>query len=411
METEQARDESGQFASSEEKFGREAELADHGWTTPPEKPEPEPEEAEASTGEQLRQAADELSERRGNGDSLAVVPVELTNAGEELPPLWSEDGTPTEDEKIALSPEQASQALSQLRGNEAATNEAMDDAAFLKEIGLEPPAPQLEQPAETAEQQPAEQQPEADPKAAKLSKYLEDPDFQELFLEQHGQASQKVAQAEQARANYAQGLDQVVALAEVALLQQFPELANVRTADQFNGALQAIATQNPQRAQQIQSRLMEAGRLVQAQRAEHARAQQLAAQRDAAELASLRAEQGKLFESKYGSVNETDGRAARTYLQSLGVSDQEMAELYNNRLAVDHRFQKVLADAARYHALQSAPAKAVQKALPPVQRPGVSQPRSVRGAESLSTLNSRLNASGNLDDAVKLLQAKRSARG
>jgi hypothetical protein len=398
----QRRDDAGQFTSAEPLVGQDATLADDGYVTLPK---------QSSDELDARSAADQLAERRGGPEIVEPLPIKSTLGGELTEKLEEND---PEGRKLAFrNEEEAAQALSAYREAEATGNEALDDAQFLDEIGLDPTPPQLEQPAETSDQNTTEQQPQKaeDPKAEKLSKYLEDPDFQELFLEQHGQASQKIAQAEQVRAQYAQGLDQAVALAEIALLQQFPELANVRTADQLNGAFQAIATQNPQRAQQIQGRLMEAGRLVQAQRAEHARAQQLAAQREAESFKSYAAEQGRTFDQKYGPATDDDVKAVRSYVQELGLSDSDLAALQTDRTARDHRFQKVLLDAAKYHALQRAPARAAPKTLPPVQRPGVSQPRSVRGAESLSTLNSRLNASGNLDDAVKLLQAKRSARG
>jgi hypothetical protein len=56
-----------------------------------------------------------------------------------------------------------------------------------------------------------------------------------------------------------------------------------------------------------------------------------------------------------------------------------------------------------------SPAKAIPKSVPPVQRPGASAPRSSRADNDVRSLNSRLQQSGSVKDAVQLLMARRAA--
>jgi hypothetical protein len=94
----------------------------------------------------------------------------------------------------------------------------------------------------------------------------------------------------------------------------------------------------------------------------------------------------------------------------LKLDANDLKALTTDRTARDHRFQRALLDAARYHALKSAPLpQPTRQPLPPVQRSGIS--RGFRQTEGdFSTLNARLNQSGRMDDGVALLNAMRSKR-
>jgi phage terminase large subunit len=72
--------------------------------------------------------------------------------------------------------------------------------------------------------------------------------------------------------------------------------------------------------------------------------------------------------------------------------------------------QLILRDAARYRDAQKAvPAKA-SKPVPPVQRPGTSQPKGSVDEAKIKNLESKLEKSGDMKDAVALMLAKRAAR-
>ena len=89
---------------------------------------------------------------------------------------------------------------------------------------------------------------------------------------------QTVAQAEQARAAYSQGLQQAAQLSAAAVLSQWPELASL-SAQELPHALAAIAKVDPSQAAQIQGQLQRTQNLYQAHvQAEQAQ-QQVQAQR------------------------------------------------------------------------------------------------------------------------------------
>jgi hypothetical protein len=222
-------------------------------------------------------------------------------------------------------------------------------------------------------------------------------------------------------------LNQVIVDREAAAIDRHPLIQGMRDVAQINARLQDLARTNPQGAAHILSDLREARRgsealahqamLMNAQFEQRQAAErQLAAQQEAESFKTFAAE----HDAKYNAWEQTLPEPTRKMaleqlpdtLRSAGLSVEQVRRAIHTSTEYRHSGAlQLMTKAALYDAMQRAPAKAAPKTLPPVQRPGVSQPRSVRGAESLSTLNSRLNASGNLDDAVKLLQAKRSARG
>lgn len=108
--------------------------------------------------------------------------------------------------------------------------------------------------------------------------------------------------------------------------------------------------------------------------------------------------------------------AAIEVLRDLGFAEDELAKLWNgqDRLSLrDHRVQLLIRDGIKYREAKSAATKAVAKPLPPVQRPGVAQPKGAAQAQQIETLSKQLeNASGvnALRAAAKLTAMRRSAR-
>ncbi|NEU94806.1 hypothetical protein [Bradyrhizobium uaiense] len=102
---------------------------------------------------------------------------------------------------------------------------------------------------------------------------------------------------------------------------------------------------------------------------------------------------------------------AVSLLQKIGFTPEELGKYDGGeKLSLfDHRVQRLLFDAIRYSDLQAARTAAVTKAVPPVQRPGVKQPTGNANSERVQALNTRLNNSGDIMDAVSLLQARRSS--
>jgi hypothetical protein len=67
-------------------------------------------------------------------------------------------------------------------------------------------------------------------------------------------------------------------------------------------------------------------------------------------------------------------------------------------------------DAILWRDAQAKAKAATLKQVPPVQRPGVSQPRGAAQDAQVQNLTKRLETSGSLKDAAALLRARRAAR-
>jgi hypothetical protein len=105
-------------------------------------------------------------------------------------------------------------------------------------------------------------------------------------------------------------------------------------------------------------------------------------------------------------------QAAVGMLRELGFSDQELDALYHGRTDLslhDHRLQMLIRDGIRFRDAQKAAREASSKPVPPVQRPGVAQPRGAAQDAVVQNLAKRLDQTGNLKDAARLLAERRKA--
>ena len=104
--------------------------------------------------------------------------------------------------------------------------------------------------------------------------------------------------------------------------------------------------------------------------------------------------------------------AAVGMLRDLGFSEQELVGLQMGRsdLSVhDHRVQLLIRDGVRFRDAQKAARQASLKPVPPVQRPGVAQPRGAAHDAAVQSLTKRLDQTGTLKDAARLLAERRKA--
>jgi hypothetical protein len=104
--------------------------------------------------------------------------------------------------------------------------------------------------------------------------------------------------------------------------------------------------------------------------------------------------------------------AAVGMLRELGFSDQELLALHNGRSDLslhDHRVQLLIRDGVRFRDAQKAAKQASTKPVPPVQRPGVAQPRGAAHDAVVQNLTKRLDQTGTLKDAARLLAERRKA--
>ena len=131
--------------------------------------------------------------------------------------------------------------------------------------------------------------------------------------------------------------------------------------------------------------------------------------------------QDELFVEKVPEFTDTRKAAelqsaAATVLKDLGFDDAELAASWQGRQDFslrDHRVQLLVRDATLWREAQQKAKAAVAKPVPPVQRPGVSQPKGASQDAVIQNLNKQLeNASGvnALRTAAKLVAARRETR-
>ena len=106
-------------------------------------------------------------------------------------------------------------------------------------------------------------------------------------------------------------------------------------------------------------------------------------------------------------------KAAVSVLSDLGFEEAELVPLWNGQKELslrDHRVQLLIRDATLWREAQAKAKAAAAKPVPPVQRPGVSQPAGAAREAQVQALTTKLDKSGSLKDAAALLRARRAAR-
>jgi hypothetical protein len=104
--------------------------------------------------------------------------------------------------------------------------------------------------------------------------------------------------------------------------------------------------------------------------------------------------------------------AAVGMLRELGFTDPELNGLYLGRADLslhDHRVQMLIRDGLRFRDAQKAAKQASLKPVPPVQRPGVAPQRGAVHDAVVQNLTKRLDQTGTLKDAARLLAERRKA--
>lgn len=127
--------------------------------------------------------------------------------------------------------------------------------------------------------------------------------------------------------------------------------------------------------------------------------------------------QDKLFSERVPEFSDKAkasklGDAAVNVLREVGFADRELAALWSGQSSVslrDHRVQLLILDGVRYRDAQKAAKAAVVKSLPPVQRPGVAQPRGAASEASIKALSQKVDERGSIKDVAALIAARRRA--
>lgn len=398
------RDSSGQFTGSEEKFGLHGVEVDQGFThvkTPTAPPADDSPEA----------VYDEYKRKRGADNGQPVV-RELTYAdtGEKVEP------------NLAVTAEQAHAALTQSYSFEHAARELLGieelrqkvdadraevingDKQIAKQLGVEMPEASKDDPLSSRDNNEANEAEIAAAKEQGLTvetvRALKNPEIRAAV-------EQEFNRAEAVRSEYSQGLQVAHDFGQAAFMSIVPELQGLPP-DQIEQGLQILAQVEPQRYQAAMETLQRVGALQQA------RAQQ-EQQRAYAEHQQIetwaKAEDARLKTMGINITNEVANEVA-DYAKSLGIERQALGKaMVDHPILRSAEVQAMMVAAAKLHALQKAPAKAIPKPVPTVQRPGIARSAGDRDASELTALRQRAAASGNPEDAFKLYTARKKARG
>jgi hypothetical protein len=271
----------------------------------------------------------------------------------------------------------------------------------------EPATDEPTQPEEQPEQPAAETTPEPEPEEPKPVEIPEPVKKRLAELEtiekQYRQRPQEIEAANAARAQYEQALPALMSMLE----QQGQEFADIKTV----ADIAKLAENDPHRYlkfdafQKSRAAVHEQIRAVQAKEAEEVtkRWEKFSAEQDEKFL-------GKFPEFKDKAKAEKATAAALNTLRDAGFEQDELTDLWNGKSGIsmrDARLQEIMFKAARYDEAQRAAKQATAKPLPPVIKPGVSQPKGGDTAQ-VKALSAELDQKGDWKTAARLLIAKRS---
>jgi len=323
-----------------------------------------------------------------------------------------------------VSLERSADDLARQRGIEQAAAEDVDKQALAWGVdavraGHDPV--QLAQQALEQQQQARQTQPEIQPQPQTEMPGV-DPEIADALqrspklraaLEQEAVRVQQIQQGvAQAHQQYAQATHQAHDFAVASMIAAIPELQGL-SAQQLPAALHVLRQSNPARhAEAVQhlARIDQLGRTAVAAKQHQAQAVnesvgQWVAQQDAQvdeyltkneDPSTVRAVKDNLVRvlGHYGVDAKEFGRVLREvpFLRSAPV-------------------QKMLYDLAKVHVLRDQTAAKVSKPVPPVQRPGTSQPRSSHADGQLAEARARFfNNPNDVRSAADFLLAKRAAK-
>jgi hypothetical protein len=85
-----------------------------------------------------------------------------------------------------------------------------------------------------------------------------------------------------------------------------------------------------------------------------------------------------------------------------------MADDTGHEILSNAGIQKLIADRLKFNEIKAAPAKAIPKPVPSVQKPGVGRAPGAASADAIQATRSKLSSTGSAEDAYALYQAKKA---
>jgi hypothetical protein len=364
--TETPRNDSGQFAPTESAYGREGLERAAGY-----KPLPEDKKNDGDDGLTVQEAADKVAK-----PAEAILTRSL-----DLP------------DNTTLTMEEAGERLAELRKADKKAEEIEADDKLTTEV--DKARPKKEEPAAV------ESEPDDIESFKKLA--MKNPKIRDALV-------QRAAEDEAVRTEFKQATEKALDFGRAAFLESFPEFQNLPvTQAAWQNALVATAQRDPARFQKMQAMLNRVGKLEQAQATVRAH--------EAAEFQTW----SKSEDARYTDMMKGEKNLAAieknipTMLKNMGADPKAILQLWKNDSKVLHsaEAQAILALASKAdlaaRAPKPTPPKPAARPVPPVVKPGASHPRASQAHTDARTLMGKLEQSGNFEDAVRAISAKRAA--
>lgn len=338
--------------------------------------------SEIITGRESVEAVPE--DKKKDGDDLTVQEAAAAHEKPETAMLVRSLDLP---DNVTLTMEQAGQKLSEARKGEKNLAEIEADGKLDEEV--EKVRPKKEESAAA----------ESDDDIAKT--FRKHPKVRDALVHE-------AAENEAVRIQFRQASDAALNFGRAAMLESFPELASLPpTQEAWMQGLTAMSQHEPERFKAAAKMLNRVGQLEQAQADVKAR--------EAADFQTW----SKSEDARYTDMMKGEKNLAAieknipTMLKNLGADPKEVLQLWKKDSTVLHSAtaQAILALASKADLAERAPKptvpKPAQRAVPPVVRPGASQPRVSSNVADLRTAMGKLEQSGSMADAVRALNISR----
>ncbi|MEA2955813.1 MAG: hypothetical protein QOJ58_1313 [Alphaproteobacteria bacterium] len=213
------------------------------------------------------------------------------------------------------------------------------------------------------------------------------------------------SKAEQARQQYEAALPQLLQTLQQQQAGEFADIKTLADAERLareDAPRYALWDAQQKRIADIAQQLM--------------LAQQRQAQERVQQFSEFARREDDLFKEKVPDMADAKKTSALqtaclAVLKELGFQEAELAQSWHGQRDLslrDHRVQLLIRDATLWREAQAKAKAAATRPVPPVQRPGVSQPKGAAQDAEIQHLTQKLEKSGNLKDAAALLKARRA---
>ncbi|MGX1050560.1 hypothetical protein AB7M74_001495 [Bradyrhizobium japonicum] len=221
----------------------------------------------------------------------------------------------------------------------------------------------------------------------------------------HPQVRQAIAEeftkAEQVTKAYSDGLENARLHTLATLGEVVPHLLGLEPA-QFEQGMELLAQVDPPAFQKAMNILARTHTIVQAQ-------QQASIERQQIETWA-KTEDARLKTMGIEITNQVAEEVA-DYAKSLGLDRETLGKaMIDHPILRSAEVQAMMVTAAKSHAMKKAPAKAIPRPVPSVQRPGVARTAGDRDMSEIVALRQRATATGDAEDVFKLYTARKARR-